>query len=86
MHRSKWESFIESQEWKYLKEYITDRYKVTNDLLCMDPEARGAIGPGYAETDDKIRGRMAELKDFITAVEDPSCILLELEEEQTDES
>ena len=71
MTAEQFKNFRKSPEWLYLKQYLVDRVEGNRDLMELPVESMDRQG----ESDDFVRGRIAEGRLYIAAVENDELLL-----------
>ncbi len=74
MTGEQFKNFRKSAEWRYLKQYLVDRVEGNRDLMELPVESIDRHG----ESDDYVRGRIAECRLFIDAIENDGLLLGEI--------
>lgn len=71
MTAEQFRNFRKSAEWRFLKQYLVDRVEGNRDLMELPVESMDRQG----ESDDFVRGRIAEGRLYIAAVENDELLL-----------
>ena len=74
MNAEQFKNFRKSAEWRFLKQYLIDRVEGNRDLMELPVESMDRQG----ESDDFVRGRIAEGRLYIAAVENDELLLEDL--------
>jgi hypothetical protein len=71
MTAEQFKNFRKSAEWRFLKQYLIDRVEGNRDLMELPVESMDR----QDESDDFVRGRIAEGRLYIAAVENDELLL-----------
>lgn len=75
MNAERWRQFRKSSEWRYLEQFLKDRIEGNRDLLETPEDGLERAG----ESNEFIRGRNAEIRLIIAAVQSDQLLLADIQ-------